>query len=283
VSPYYDAMLAKVIAWAPTRQAAIERLNRGLEETDVRGIVTNIPFLSALVMHPQVRANTIDTSFIERELKGLTDPKYACGDLELCAAVAAIVVEERKVAAKEAHSPWQAFGWQPVGQRQRVFALRQGQGAEQKVTLDYGNGASTLSIGDRQFVFTTSPADDGGFDLTLDGMKSHVVAVIEGHELYLRTRNGRFDLHWVDPFGGETEEHVGEDKIVAPLPGTVVALLAEEGATLEKGAAILTLEVMKMEQTLRAPYAGVLKKIKCKVGDIVGEGVELAEVEPSAS
>ena len=53
VSPYYDAMLAKVIAWAPTRQAAIERLNRGLEETDVRGIVTNIPFLSALVTHPQ--------------------------------------------------------------------------------------------------------------------------------------------------------------------------------------------------------------------------------------
>jgi 3-methylcrotonyl-CoA carboxylase alpha subunit len=114
-------------------------------------------------------------------------------------------------------------------------------------------------------------------------MKSRVVAVIEGHELYLRTRHGRFDLHWVDPFGGETEEHVGEDKIVAPLPGTVVALLAEEGATLEKGAAILTLEVMKMEQTLRAPFAGVLKKIKCKVGDIVGEGVELAEVEPAAA
>jgi 3-methylcrotonyl-CoA carboxylase alpha subunit len=164
-----------------------------------------------------------------------------------------------------------------------VFELRQGQGAEQKVALDYGNGPSTLSIGERQFAFTTAPTDDGGFDLTLDGMKSHVVAVIEGHELYLRTRNGRFDLHWIDPFGGETEEHVGEDKIVAPLPGTVVALLAEEGATLEKGAAILTLEVMKMEQTLRAPYAGVLKKIKCKVGDIVGEGVELAEVEPAAT
>jgi 3-methylcrotonyl-CoA carboxylase alpha subunit len=67
---------------------------------------------------------------------------------------------------------------------------------------------------------------------------------------------------------------------VAPLPGTVVAVLAEEGAKLEKGAAILTLEVMKMEQTLRAPYAGVLKAIKCKVGDIVQEGVELADIEP---
>jgi len=98
----------------------------------------------------------------------------------------------------------------------------------------------------------------------------------------LRTRNGRFDLHWVDPFGGDDEEQVGEDKIVAPLPGTVVALLAEEGARLEKGAPILTLEVMKMEQTLRAPFAGVLKKIKCKVGDIVQEGVELAEVEPAS-
>jgi 3-methylcrotonyl-CoA carboxylase alpha subunit len=283
VSPYYDAMLAKVIAWAPTRQAAIERLNRGLEETDVRGIVTNIPFLSALVTHPQVRANAIDTGFIERELKGLTEQKNAVGDLELCAAVAAIVVEERRIAAREAHSPWQAFGWQPVGQRQRMFSLRHGQGAEQQVTLSYGNGASTLSIGDREFAFTTASAVDGGFDLTLDGMKSHVVTVVEGHELYLRTRNGRFDLHWVDPFGGETEEQVGEDKIVAPLPGTVVALLAEEGAVLEKGAAILTLEVMKMEQTLRAPYAGVLKKIKCKVGDIVGEGVELADVEPVTS
>ena len=125
------------------------------------------------------------------------------------------------------------------------------------------------------------PSAAGGLDLTLHGIKSRVVAIVEGHELYLRTRNGRFELHWVDPFGGDDEEQVGEDRIVAPLPGTVVALLAEVGATLEKGAPILTLEVMKMEQTLRAPFAGVLKAIKCKVGDIVGEGVELAEIEPA--
>jgi 3-methylcrotonyl-CoA carboxylase alpha subunit len=283
VSPHYDAMLAKAIAWAPTRDAAIERLNRGLEDTDVRGIVTNIPFLSALVTHPQVRANAIDTGFIERELKNLTPPPAASGDLELCAAVAAILGDEQKAARAEAHSPWRTSGWMPVGRRQRVFTFRHAHEAEQEVTLNYGNGPSTLSIGEREFAFATSPGNDGGFDLTIDGMKSAVVAVIEGHELYLRTRNGRFDLHWVDPFGGETEEQVGEDKIVAPLPGTVVALLAEVGATLEKGAAILTLEVMKMEQTLRAPFAGVLKVIKCKVGDIVQEGVELAEIEPAAS
>jgi len=280
VSPYYDAMLAKMIAWAPTRDVAIERLNRGLEESDVRGIVTNIPFLSALMTHPKVRTNAIDTGFIERELAVLTQAAPAPGELELCAAVAAILNDERQAAGAQANSPWQTFGWQPVGRRQRNFAFRVGHGPEQRITLNYGSGPATLVIGERELAFTTT-AKEGGFDLTLDGVKSSVAAVIGGHELYLRTRNGRFDLHWVDPFGGESEEQAGEDKIAAPLPGTVVAVLAEEGAKLEKGAPILTLEVMKMEQTLRAPFAGVLKSIRCKVGDIVQEGVELAVVEPS--
>jgi 3-methylcrotonyl-CoA carboxylase alpha subunit len=285
VSPHYDAMLAKVIAWAPTRDAAIERLDRGLEDTDIRGIVTNIPFLSALVTHPDVRANAIDTGFIERELKELTPVPSAPGDLELCAAAAAILGHEAEAARSEEHSPWRTAGWMPVGRRQRLLTFRhgqgQGQGAEYRVSLQYGKGPATLSIGERQFTFTFSSIEDGSFHLTLDGMKSHIVAMIEGHELYLRTRNGRFELHWVDPFGGDDEEHVGEDKIVAPLPGTVVALLADVGARIEKGAPILTLEVMKMEQTLRAPFAGVLKAIKCKVGDIVQEGAELAEIEPT--
>ena len=283
VSPYYDAMLAKVIAWAPTRDVAIDKLNRGLEETDVRGIVTNIPFLSALVTHADVRRNAIDTGFIERELSKLTAETNAAGELELCAAAAAILNAEQRAAHGDARSPWNTFGWTPVGRRKRVFAFRQVQGAEQQVSLRYGKGTPTLQAGERELEFSIGSTGDDGFDLTLDGVKSHVFAVVEGHELYLRTHHGRFDLHWVDPFGGEAEEQVGDDKIVAPLPGTVVALLAQEGASLEKGAAILTLEVMKMEQTLRAPYAGVLRKIKCKVGDIVGEGVELAEVEPAAA
>ncbi|MGA7810733.1 acetyl/propionyl/methylcrotonyl-CoA carboxylase subunit alpha [Bradyrhizobium sp.] len=280
VSPYYDAMLAKVIAWAPTRGDAIERLNRGLEQTDIRGIVSNVPFLSALVMHPAVAANDIDTGFIERELKVLTAPPPPAGDLELCAAVVAILGKEAKAAQAEAASPWQTFGWMPVGRRERMFCFRQGHEDERKVSLRYGNGPATLLIGERELALGWSANSDGVIELALDGVSSRIVAGIEGHELYLRTRNGRFDLHWVDPFGGDDEEQVGEDRIVAPLPGTVVALLAEEGVTLEKGAPILTLEVMKMEQTLRAPFAGVLKAIKCKVGDIVQEGAELAEVEP---
>jgi 3-methylcrotonyl-CoA carboxylase alpha subunit len=110
-----------------------------------------------------------------------------------------------------------------------------------------------------------------------------VTVAVDGHEIYVRTRNGRFEVHWVDPFGMEDEEQTGADRVVAPLPGTVVALLVEEGASVEKGAPVVTLEVMKMEQTLRAPFAGTVVKLKCKVGDIVQEGVELAEIEPAKS
>ncbi|MCQ5273465.1 hypothetical protein NE578_10590, partial [Schaalia odontolytica] len=73
----------KMIAWAPTRDVAIERLNRGLEESDVRGIVTNIPFLSALMTHLKVRMNAIDTGFIERERAVLTQAAPVPGELEL--------------------------------------------------------------------------------------------------------------------------------------------------------------------------------------------------------
>jgi 3-methylcrotonyl-CoA carboxylase alpha subunit len=283
VSPHYDAMLAKVIAWAPTRDAAIDRLTSALDRSDVRGVTTNIPFLAALVSHPSVRANAIDTGFIERELTHLTESPNQPGELEFAAAVAAILQEDAKAAKNPAkglaQSPWGTAGWMPVGRRQRLFAFRHGQASEHQVVLHYGKGPATLVIGKREIGFV--PGLTGGIDVTLDGIKSSVVAIAEGHELYVRTRNGRFELHWVDPFGGDTEEQVGEDRIVAPLPGTVVALLAEVGAKLEKGAPILTLEVMKMEQTLRAPFAGVLKALKCKVGDIVGEGVELAEIEPA--
>src|SRR6204780_5936033 len=130
VSPHYDAMLAKVIAWAPPRDAAIERLNRGLEESDIRGVVTNIAFLSALVTHPDVRANAIDTGFIERELKNLTAGSNEAGEFEFGAAVAAILADEKTAAGSDVHSPWRTFGWMPVGRRQRSFSFRSGQGAE---------------------------------------------------------------------------------------------------------------------------------------------------------
>src|SRR5262249_6624754 len=71
VSPHYDAMLAKVITYGESRSVALDRIVAALDGTDVRGVVTNLPFLSALLSHPDVRANRIDTGFIERHLQDL--------------------------------------------------------------------------------------------------------------------------------------------------------------------------------------------------------------------
>jgi 3-methylcrotonyl-CoA carboxylase alpha subunit len=211
-------------------------------------------------------------------LAELTPEQAELSDLELGAAVATILQSEVD-AVQDTYSPWQVGGWTAVGMRRRRFLFRHAH--EREVILRYGNGPSTLSIDGRDIAFGWSISERGGVDLSLDGVKRHVTGVLDQREVYVRTRNGRFEVHWVDPFGMEDDEQAGADRVVAPLPGTVVALLVEEGAHIEKGAAILTLEVMKMEQTLRAPFAGTVKQLKCKVGDIVQEGVELAEIEPA--
>lgn len=283
VTPYYDAMLAKVIAHGQTREAATARLALALSEIDIRGVVTNIPFLTALVTHPTVQGNAIDTGFIERELSKLTPGAPVVSATELCAAVAAILDGERQ-AVRNPLSPWHAGsgGWMQVGRRSRNFVFRQaGQEGEQRAVLHYGPSGMTVTVGGEVLPFGFHRRADGDLDVEIGDLKTRCGAVVTGRDIYLRGGRGRFELHWVDPFGSEEEEGAGEDRIVAPLPGTVVALLAQEGATLAKGDAILTLEVMKMEQTLRAPFAGVLKHLRCKVGDIVQEGVELAEIEPA--
>ena len=278
VSPYYDAMLTKTIAWGPDRASAIDRLNNGLTATDVRGIVTNLPFLSALVTHPSVRANQIDTSFIERELAALTPPQPAATPLDLAAAIAAVLAGEE--AQANGSSPWNAGGWMQVGARQRKFVFRAPDGTAHEATLRYGLDQSEIVVGENASAFSFGARGTGEIDVACGDLRTAVAAVLDNREVYVRTRNGRFDFHWVDPFGSDEEDHSGDDRLVAPLPGTVVAVLAEQGARVEKGDPILTLEVMKMEQTLRAPFPGTVKRINCKVGDIVQEGVELAELEP---
>jgi 3-methylcrotonyl-CoA carboxylase alpha subunit len=277
VSPHYDAMLAKVIAFGGTRDAALDRIVAALDDTDVRGIVTNVAFLSALLSHADVRANRIDTGFIERHLAGLTQPARGIGKSDIAAAVASLLA--RETAQHDPRSPWSKAGWMPGGERRRTLTFRDGEGNEHKAILGYGGNGKTLKIGEAEHAFAYQPASSGIIDSFLDGAKTRAVALWEDRSVYVRTSNGRFELSLADPFGVDDDEHAGEDRIVAPLPGTVVALLAEEGAVLEKGAPVLTLEVMKMEQTLRAPFAGTLKRLKCKVGDIVQEGVELAEIE----
>jgi 3-methylcrotonyl-CoA carboxylase alpha subunit len=140
-------------------------------------------------------------------------------------------------------------------------------------------GAPTNGIPAFETSLSFESLNNTGFSVTIDGHISHVVALIDGNEVYVRTERGRFVLTRRDPFHVARDKPATDDRIIAPLPGTVVAVFAAEGEWLEKGAPIATLEVMKMEHVLRAPFAGVIKGLACKVGDVIPEGAQLAQVE----
>jgi 3-methylcrotonyl-CoA carboxylase alpha subunit len=279
VSPYYDAMLAKMIAFAPDRATALSRLAQALDETDIRGVTTNVEFLSNLVGHPAVGTNDIDTGFIERELVALAPPPARVTSVEFAAIIARIVHAEMVEAAQDGPSP-QHGAWMPVGERRRRFGFRDGEGVEHAARLIYGRDGLALDTGDGLRALTSDIADDV-VQLTLDGESHAAVVLSDGREFYTRTRNGRFVLVWIDPFTVDAQIHAADNRIVAPLPGTVVAIFAGEGAVVDKGDPVLTVEVMKMEHTLRAPFAGKVTRLTCKVGDAVQEGALLADIEAS--
>ena len=136
VSHSYDPMLAKVIAHARTREAALMRLRRALSAFEVAGVTTNIAFLARLVSHEAVIANAVDTGFIEREGVGLA-AAAAPSPYHIAAAVASILHREKEKQRRDAadpFSPWaQSAPWMLFGSRKRLMEFRDKAGAAHKV------------------------------------------------------------------------------------------------------------------------------------------------------
>ncbi len=287
VSPYYDPLLAKLIVHADDRRLALARMVQALAQFQIAGVTTNLRFLRALLEHPQVARGEIDTEFIEREISALTPAAPAVTALDLAAACAAALAREaRETNAPPAvfKSPWdRTDGWMPYGRRPRHMGFRHG-GQSAEAVLWYGREGLSIELAGT-LVGAHAPLrfharSDGELEISVGEARESVFAAWSGRDLDLTTARGQFHLHWIDPFVGEAGEAAGASRIVAPMPGTVIRILAEPGADLSAGAPLLVIEAMKMEHTLRAPAAGHLKGIKCAVGDFVQEGAELADFEP---
>jgi 3-methylcrotonyl-CoA carboxylase alpha subunit len=115
-----------------------------------------------------------------------------------------------------------------------------------------------------------------------DGHREEPVAVAANGALHIFLRSGSWKLEWLNPLdvAAEGAAHGG---LLAPMPGRIIALLAEPGAKVEKGAPLLILEAMKMEHKLSAPSAGVVTAYRCAIDDQVTEGAELVDFEPEAA
>jgi 3-methylcrotonyl-CoA carboxylase alpha subunit len=282
VTPYYDALLAKLVAFGADRPQALARLIEAVGAFEIAGVTTNLAFLKSLLAHPQVVAGEIDTGFIERELSALTKPKPTIASLDLAAACVAVLIrEEQEQPAEEDPSPWdRTDGWTIGGRRSRRLGFRHG-AERSEATLWYGRDGLTMESDGAKARLQFVARAGALFDLCLGDAPERASAAWSGRDLDLVTPRGRLALHWIDPFVADAAEAAAASRVVAPMPGTVTRILAEPGVDLQRGAPLLVLEAMKMEHTLRAPTDGRLTALKCAVGDFVQEGMELADFEPA--
>ncbi|MGH8447328.1 MAG: biotin/lipoyl-containing protein, partial [Solimonas sp.] len=284
ISPHYDPMIAKLIVWDETRERAIERLLLALGEFRIVGVGNNLAFLSRLVGHAEFRAGTVDTGLIARESEALlTAPDELPATAVEAAALWTTVDEarrqrERAAGTLDPQSPWGiADGWRLNGAQARQLSFRSGEHAS-TLALRYESTGLTLAGVAAQIV-----ADgDGHVRYRVGERKAEAVIVPHGEQLHVFAAGRHTVLGLIDP-----QAHVGEEQdahggLVAPMPGKIVALLAEIGAELDKGAPLLMMEAMKMEHTLCAPAKGKVRAFHCRAGEQVKDGVELVDFEVSA-
>ena len=245
VSPYYDPMIAKLIAHADTRQAAIVDLTEACADVQVWPVKTNAGFLTRLLKDTEFRAGDVDTGLIGRRGDGLAAKPEPSSDVLAVAAWMRLKIAAPL--ADRAASPWvQASGFR-LNAPPRV-----------EVRLQYAG--KTLAI----------PGDPpAGEILGAVYLDEHVV-VFEAGETY----------EFSDPSAVLGAEAAGGDgAICSPMPGKIAAVHVAAGDKVARGAALVTLEAMKMEHALTAPFDGVVAEVAAVLGEQVSEGVVLARVE----
>ena len=285
ISPFYDPMIAKLIVWDVNRDRALARMLQALAEYRVVGVANNIEFLSRLTACPAFAGADLDTGLIERE-KDYLFPEQLEPAREAWLAVAlAELLRERERAGQlaaghpEPDSPWhRRDGWRINSAASRTLIFRLGEVEKMLAVTDRG-GAFDITLDGVVSTVSGSLNPRGLLRAELDGLRTTATVVVAGERRHLFGNGRAWQFAAVDPLFHSGEGGGAEGGLLAPMPGKVIALIAAEGATVDKGAPLLILEAMKMEHTITAPSAGTVKAFRFAVGDQVGDGAELVDFE----
>jgi 3-methylcrotonyl-CoA carboxylase alpha subunit len=299
VSVHYDPMIAKVIAWAPDRRGALERLRSALEQTEVDGVRTNARFLWEILGAEPVRAGDVSTRLLEQALQ----PVVGVPDAEATDAwlIAAAVSVQRMPGgaggvAHAAASPWEsATGFRMNSPATIRVPLRLGETAhwiemqreENRGHACFSDSGKTgmspfsllIELAAKRHRVELSANDSGVVTGLIDGRPVEASYEADHDQIIVRRQCLRFDFR--DDTGAEhraSAEHEGHFR--APMPGHVLDVRVAEGQKVEGGAVLLVLEAMKMEHSLCAPWGGRVKAVHVKAGDRVEEGADLVLLEP---
>ncbi len=270
VTPFYDPMIAKLIAHGATRGEALDRLAGALEQTVALGPRSNLGFLAALARAGGFRDGDFDTGFIDRNLEALGAAPQPLDQSAVALGAQKIVDGERaRIAAahdREAEappSPWDcADAFQLSGKRTLALPLI-ADGESVVAHVSYGGQGAQFRFGGAK------PADDA-------------FAVVAGNAAYV-LRHGRQTKVTLRDLALDESANQGQGGLVrAPMHGKVLAVLVEQGATVARGQCLAIIEAMKMEHTLVAPLDGVVTEIAVAANAQVTEGAKLILIEPVA-
>jgi propionyl-CoA carboxylase alpha chain len=280
VSMFYDPMIAKLVTWGPTREAAIDAQVEALDAFDIQGIGHNVDFLSALMQHPRFRSGNITTGFIAEEypegFQGAPLDERLTADLSAIAAFIA-GAHERRASLID-----QQLG-HPVGINEDHIVRLDG-GAEHRVHFEL----------DRVIV-------DGGEPLTFDadyrpgqrkvvariGSRTRTVLVARaGRSWKMTTRGATHRVTVMTPMVAELARHMIEKVppdlsrfLLAPMPGLLTRLDVEAGDKVEAGQPIAVVEAMKMENILRAEKSATVKATPVGAGESLAVDQVIVEFE----
>lgn len=288
VSVYYDPMIAKLIVWDENRDKALARLRKSLKEYRIGGLTTNLDFLYNLANTKAFADTNIDTGFIEKNHAEIfhDDEKSLLHELPLAALF--VVLEQQQKAQAQAQtsgditSPWHNSGnWRlNEAHTQTVDLMFHEQECPVDVERVIRNGQVSylIDMGDRK-VSAQGSLVDNHLRADLDGhrLNATVAANNDGFSLY--TDTGAVSFKLAKPDVGDVEDTGDGGGLVAPMNGTMVTHLVSAGASVKKDDALLVMEAMKMEHTIRAPAHGVVKSFYFQAGELVDGGALLLEFE----
>ena len=282
ITPHYDPMIAKLIVWGEDRGEALARMASALDRYEIVGVANNVEFLGRLVRSESFAKANLDTALIERERDALLPAERKMPDSAWLVAAAAELVKRTAAASREA-SPWAPLdGWRNGGRAAQLVAVRHGDETRELFARFVSMGRWDVSLGKADAPATRLTLEqDGrhGLRVTIGDASLHANVVADGPHLHVFLGGARWDLEVVDPLYVESDVDSNVGGLRAPMPGKVIAHIAKEGARVDKGAPLLVVEAMKMELTISAPRAGVVKSFLYGVGEQVSEGVELVTFE----
>jgi propionyl-CoA carboxylase alpha chain len=262
VGTRFDGMLAKVIAYASTREAAARQLAAALRRTRVHGVTTNRDLLIASLLHPDFLAGTASTGFYAAHPPAALTAGTGL-DPELAALVAAL--------ADAAAAPGRGFRNIPVGYRSRTYAA-----GDREIEVRYRFGRDGLEVAGREAVSLVD-ATAGAVVLDLDGVRRRWTVSRFDDRVVVDGPRASAELRRVPRFTDPAAQ-LPAGALVAPMPGTVVRVDVRIGEAVVAGQALIWLEAMKMEHVVRAPAGGTVTGLPVPVGQQVSQGTPLAVV-----